>query len=224
MAAKTAAKTLFTAEHPGLWVRWTVAMTLGEFAGFAIPAVAGALAVTVFPNEAGLSGRLALAGVMVAAGTLEGSVLGWAQAQVLRRCLPGLPVHQWTLSTAAGAALAWAIGMLPSTYGDPATLPPLVLVVGVALLVPVLLCSLGGAQWLVLRRHLSAAGHWVWISAVAWLGGLAVVFAGMSVTQAGDPVWKLIAIAAGSGLLMGATAAALSGAGLVWLLRRAHPA
>ena len=45
----------------------------------------------------------------------------------------------------------------------------------------------------------------------------------MSLTQAGDPVWRLIGIAAISGLLMGATAAAVSGVGLVWLLKRATP-
>ena len=148
-------------------------------------------------------------------------MLGLAQSLVLRRYLPAFPWRQWILVTAAGAALAWAIGMLPSTLGDPAALPPIALWLGVAVLGPVLLFSLGAVQWLVLRRILANAAHWIWLSALVWLAGLAVVFAGMSVTQAGDPVWRLIGIAATSGLLMGATAAAVSGTGLVWLLARA---
>ncbi len=203
-----------------VWARWTAGMTLGEFVGFAIPAVVGALAVQRFPDAAGPGARMAVALLLVGAGTLEGCVLGFAQALVLRRYLPGFLMRPWILATAAGAALAWAIGMLPSTVGDPTALPPLVLWLGVAVLGPVLLVSLGAAQWLVLRRQLAYAANWIWLSAVAWLAGLAVVFAGMSLTQAGDPTWRLITIAAISGLLMGATAAAVSGAGLVWLLAR----
>jgi hypothetical protein len=203
-----------------VWARWTVFMTLGEFVGFAIPAVVGALAVQRFPDSAGSGARVAVALLLVGAGTLEGCVLGFAQGLVLKRYLPGFLTRQWILATAAGAALAWAIGMLPSTIGDPTTLPPIVLWLGVAILGPVLLVSLGAAQWLVLRRQLAYAANWIWLSALAWLAGLAVVFAGMSLTQAGDPTWRLIAIAAISGLLMGATAAAVSGAGLVWLLAR----
>jgi hypothetical protein len=207
-----------------VWARWTAAMTWGEFAGFAIPAVVGALAAQHFPDEAGPGPRLAVAALLVAAGTLEGAVLGFAQALVLRHYVPGFSAGQWMLATAAGAALAWAIGMLPSTLGDPTALPPIVLWLGVAILGPMLLVSLGIAQWMVLRRHLAHAAHWIWISALAWLAGLAVVFGGMSLTQAGDPLWRLISIAAVSGWLMGATAAAVSGCGLAWLLNRAsHP-
>ena len=95
------------------------------------------------------------------------------------------------LATAAGAALAWTIGMLPSTLGDPSALPPVVIGLGLAVLGPMLLVSLGAAQWLVLRRQLAQAADWIWLSALAWLAGLAVVFPSMSLTQAGDPLWRL---------------------------------
>lgn len=202
------------------WRDWFVAMTTGEFLGFGIPALAGAVGVQFFSDSAGAGARVALAVLMVAAGSLEGAVLGLAQALALRRYLPGLSVRRWVGATSAAAALAWAIGMLPSTLGDPTTLPPVLLWTGVALLGPLLLCSLGLAQWWVLRRHLAHAAAWVWISALAWLAGLAVVMLGMSLTQPGDSVGRLIAIAAFSGLLMGATAAAVSGWGLARLLRR----
>jgi len=53
-----------------VWRRWTVATTLGEFAAFSVPGVAGALAWGLGFPAAGLFG------VMVLAGTAEGAVLG----------------------------------------------------------------------------------------------------------------------------------------------------
>lgn len=206
-----------------IWARWTAWMTAGEFVGFGIPAVAGAVGVQLFPDSGGLGARIALATLLVIAGSLEGAVLGLAQAWALRRWLPNLSVRAWAAATAGAAALAWAIGMLPSSVGDPTVLPLPLLIAGAVVLGPVLLCSLGAAQWVVLRRHVAGAGHWVWMSAAAWLAGLTVVMAGMSLTQAGDPLWRLVVIAAASGLLMGATAAAVSGAGLAWLLRQTMP-
>jgi hypothetical protein len=51
------------------------------------------------------------------AGAVEGAVLGTAQAD----CLYGwgmLPVrHRWIAATCVGAAVAWSLGMLPSTLG-----------------------------------------------------------------------------------------------------------
>ena len=57
--------------------------------------------------------------------------------------------------------------MLPNTLGDPTALPPMVLWLGVAVLGPVRLVSLGAVQWLVLRRQLANAADWIWLSALA---------------------------------------------------------
>ena len=53
--------------------------------------------------------------LLVLAGVGEGAVLGWAQSRMLRRELPRLGTGDWVGATAAGAAAAWTIGMLPST-------------------------------------------------------------------------------------------------------------
>ena len=49
---------------------------------------------------------------MVAAGTGEGAVLGWAQSRALRHDLPGLRPRDWVAAPAAGAALAWVAGLV----------------------------------------------------------------------------------------------------------------
>lgn len=91
--------------------RWVMATTCGELAGFAIPAIVGAAAASADIGEG------ASMAVLVLAGVGEGTVLGWAQSRMLRRELPELRTGSWIRATAAGAAVAWALGMLPSTLG-----------------------------------------------------------------------------------------------------------
>jgi hypothetical protein len=194
-----------------LWARWTLATTLGEAVGFAVPAAVGVLAYALaFPD-----GTLVL--LAVAAGAGEGAILGFAQSRVLRRELFGLPPRRWVAATAAAAALGWAVGMPLGVYG--ASLPLPLLVPALVLAGVVLLGAVGGAQWLVLRRHVARAGPWVPANALAWLLGLAVAFAGMSLLREGDPAAVVLAVGVGSGLGMGFVVAAVTGFALVRLLR-----
>src|SRR6188472_2493967 len=85
------------AHTQSLWRRWTLAMTAGELLGFAVPALVGALAV-----GRGM-GEVATAAALVAAGVMEGAVLGWAQWMVLRRWIQGLGWKEWVGATAAAA-------------------------------------------------------------------------------------------------------------------------
>jgi hypothetical protein len=194
--------------------RWVRATTIGELAGFTIPALVGAVVAVV-----GTQPAAALA-MLVLAGTGEGAVLGWAQSRALRRDLPRLSARSWVTATAAGAALAWAIGMVPSTFYDTlSTLPAPVLA---ALAVPAglaLLATIGVAQWTVLRRHVARAGVWVAANALGWLAGLVVVFAAIGVAPAGSPVLVVLCGVLG-GLGMGLTMALVTGAFLVRLLER----
>lgn len=68
----------------------------------------------------------------------------------------------WTLATAGGMLL----GLLPSI--------PLVNVLnlGIAqITVPVLTGTvIGFAQWLVLRRYVTASTHWIWADGISWAG------------------------------------------------------
>ena len=167
--------------------RWVVATTCGELAGFAIPAIVGATAASA---DVGQSALMAL---LVVAGVGEGTVLGWAQSRMLRRELPELRTGDWIRATAAGAAVAWSIGMLPSTFSRQflELWPPLLVVLGVLAGV-VLLATIGSAQWLVLRRHVDRSGSWVVANALAWVAGLVVVFAAIGIAPGGSPI--LIAV------------------------------
>lgn len=159
-------------------------VTATEFIGFIAPALAGGTT----------TGTAALA--LLAAGAVEGAMLGWGQATVLRGVLPGLRRPQWIIFTAAGAVVAYLTGLTPSTAHD-AGLPlalfiPVVVVAGV-----VLLLSPGVGQWLVLRHLVQHAERWVFATAGAWMLGLAV-FLGftMPLWQSGQP--PLIVTTAGS--------------------------
>jgi hypothetical protein len=92
--------------------RWVVATTFGELAGFTIPAVVGAAA-----TSAGVRQSVSVV-LLVLAGVGEGTVLGWSQSRMLGRELPRLRTSDWVIATAAGAGVAWSIGMLPSTFSQ----------------------------------------------------------------------------------------------------------
>jgi hypothetical protein len=198
------------------WRRWVVAVTAGEIVGFAAPSVAGAVAFLLDLPDA------AMIAFVVPAGGVEGAVLGFAQWLVLRGELPALSRADWVRATAAAAMVAWAIGASLGAYGgssDPNVV--LLVVLGVPLAI-VLLCSLGFAQWLVLRRHIDRAGWWVPANVVAWGVGVTVAIAAMSPMEEGDPAALLVALGVVAGALMGLVVSALTGGAMVWLLRRSH--
>ncbi|MDQ1652851.1 MAG: hypothetical protein QOI35_2051 [Cryptosporangiaceae bacterium] len=190
---------------------WTV--TAAETVGFAVPACAGAA-------MAGASPAVSLA-ALVAAGAAEGALLGAGQAVVLRQALPGLPARAWIGVTAAAAALAYLIGLIPSTAGPAlAAVPRPALVPAAAVLGTALLASIGTAQWLVLRRHAPRAATWIATTAAAWSVGLAAFLGfAMPLWQPGQAIGAVVAIGVGGGLLMAVTTSAITGHALRRLLR-----
>ncbi|MEU7143945.1 hypothetical protein ABZ942_31190 [Nocardia sp. NPDC046473] len=199
--------------YHGLWRRWCTSVTLGELLGFAAPAVVGALVRDAAPATAAVA--------LLAAGAVEGTVLGWFQARVLRSVVPGLRSGAWILATAIGAVLAWSIGVIPVLAGDSlGNWPPAVLIPAAVVGGTVILLSIGVTQWSVLRHRLNHAGQWIWATALAWSAGL------LAFTAFTTPLWQpgqstllVTAIGIGGGLLMAATMAAITGAFLLRILR-----
>jgi hypothetical protein len=198
------------------WRRWVGATTVGELVGFLVPVAAVSAGADRAPGPL----RLLL---VVMAGAGEGAVLGWAQSRVLRPLLPGLSTTAWTARTAAAAALAWALGLGPSSLG--AVFDDWAPAVRVAVAVPagaLLLLSIGTAQWTVLRRVLPGSARWIGWTSAGWLAGLAV-FLGVAppLWHAGQDLVLVAAIGVLGGVGMAATMAAVTGWGLVRLLRAA---
>jgi hypothetical protein len=191
-----------------LFGRWFRTVTAGEFLGFCVPAVTGAL-------TARASVAISLPAIL-AAGAVEGTMLGLAQAAVLRKALAHFPVRWWTLATAAAAVVAYTIGMVPTLP----SVPSVALIVAAPLLGGALLASIGTAQWLVLRTIVPRSASWIVTTALAWLAGLAV-FLGFATPlwRPGQPLPLTVAIGAAGGLLMAAVTSAVTGLALRRLLR-----
>jgi hypothetical protein len=168
----------------------------------------------------GIESALAAALLAIALGTfLEGVAVGALQELALRRRLARLPWGAWTTATAIGAAVAWALGMVPSTVialtsaAEPVSQPPtepaavtqLLLAAGLGIVTGP---TLGFAQWTVLRRVVDRAGRWLWANAVAWSIGMPLIVLGMdSVPWGGHPlvvVCWIYALCGAAGVAVGA--------------------
>jgi hypothetical protein len=195
---------------------WIVALTLGELVGFAIPSAAGAISLALDVPE------LALPLLLIPAGAGEGAALGFAEWVVLRRAFPGIAARTWTGLTAAVAALAWALALIPSTVSD--AFDPSVWVL-IAIWIPAspsFLLAIGGAQWIELRHHAAGAKRWIVINAIAWPVGVLMPIIALSLVPNDAPAvaWAVAGIA--GGVAMGATVGAITGRTLVKLAGEAR--
>lgn len=191
------------------WLLW---VSLGESVGFLAPVLA----------QLAFAGSPVVAPALILAGAVEGTVLGWTQATVLRSRVPALNRRRWVGATAAAAAAAWFIGLLPAEWADVwQRWPEAAQLVAGVLVAAVLLCALGFAQWFELRRHLAGAGWWIVGSAAAWGAGLAVFFAvATPLWQPGQAGALVLLIGVLAGVLMAVCMALVTGVVLHLLLRR----
>ena len=190
---------------PGFLRRWIIVVTVGEWLGFAAPALVGALL--------GAEEAVILVPALLAAGAVEGALLGAAQWLALRTELPGLPVRRWVGFTVLGAVVAYLLGLLPSTLWDPLSQWPVgAQVVFLVVVGSALLATIGTAQWVELRRHVPRAWRWIAGTAAAWGVALAV-FAVISTPlwQEGQSTLVRVGIGVFAGAVMAATMAAVTG-------------
>jgi NhaP-type Na+/H+ or K+/H+ antiporter len=173
----------------------------------------------------------ALAGILVST-LVEGTAVGLAQGRVLRRPLPRLRLRAWWAGTAAGAFVAWTLGMLPSTLiglmqqaegagaapmAEPSQALTFLLAAGLGMVAgPVL----GIGQWWVLRKHVAHAGWWIPAQSLGWAVGMPIIFQMIDWIAPGAFTATDALLAAGMLFLAGAAVGALHGLVLVRLLRQ----
>ncbi len=213
-----------------LWLRWVLANVAGEMVGLGTTALLAAYALSTGATD--LPTVLAMAAIVVVAGAvIEGTAVGTAQWLVLREPLTVLPWRAWTLATAAGAFVAWTLGMVPSTLAnigaDAGGVPPAemdsIATYGLAFVMGFLLGPvLGLPQWLVLRRYVRRAGWWVFANAVAWAPAMAIIFAGAGSVPPGGGGPVLVLVLLSTLAAAGAVVGAIHGLFLVWLLRQRY--
>ncbi len=195
-----------------LYRRWVFAFTVGELVGFGGIPVAGGVLVFWFTPEVDVGMRaIVLYTVAVIGGLGEGMVLGWFQARVLREVIIGFDARRWILFTAFAAGFAWACGMLAPTLDD---LIGLSVFEQVVIWVPssvLILFSIGTAQALAVRGLVRNAQQWVWANAVGWLLGLPWTLVLPALLPESSPVVAWIGVFVFAGVLMGATAGAVTG-------------
>ena len=211
------------------WLRWIGANVAGEVVGFGAAGTAIAALGATVDEASGPAGLLLALGMVLLAGVVEGSAVGYAQWLMLRRLLPELSRGSWVAASVAGGTLACGVGMAIGTTaadmmggaspGAASAEPPLWLILaGSAVIGIVAGALLSAVQWLVLRRSSAGAGCWVPAHSAGWALGMVVAIAGL------DPVFDseaLLVQIGGSvlvGLAMGAAAAAISGLALPPLL------
>ena len=179
-------------------LRWILAVSIGEAAGFTVAA-----GVAVLTIMAGLDDPARLV-LVIAAGALEGTSLAIGQYAGMRVDRP--PAGRWISATAVAAAFAWTLGMLPSTLGIDLASPWTLLVVAIGAVL--LLVSIPLAQWLVLSRPRTTS--WVPVNAVAWLVSILWTFAPSPFIDERSPLPLVVALYVAAGVLMAVTFACLT--------------
>lgn len=187
-----------------IYREWVKTVTAGEFLGFLVPTVAGVMSVALEFSQ------LAQMVTLVLAGLGEGALLGYFQSRVLAKYIKGFKRVAWVKATVAGAGLAWAIGMFPSTVGDKLSSVPVWLLIPFGIILGcILLLSIGYTQYLVFKKYIKNAYKWIWVNVVAWVGGLAAVFAIMFTAPEGT--FNTIVFSALGGLAMAFTMSVITG-------------
>jgi hypothetical protein len=178
--------------------RWILAVSVGEGVGFTL-----ATTLAILGLVAGIDGpgRLALA---IAGGALEGAALASGQYLGMRARRPA--AWRWIGATALAAALAWALGMMPSTLGMDLREPVVLIALGVGGIV--LLTSIPVAQWLVLARP--GTFRWVPVNTGAWLVAILWTFAPSPFIHEQSPIIVVATLYVLAGVLMAVTFASLT--------------
>lgn len=206
--------------------KWVVANSLAELLGLGSMGAIGYGVVTWAGEPHGLA-VVGFSTLLVALGGFEGWVVGIAQSWVLRLRLP--QIQGWVRATVIGAVVAWLLGMMPSTLmsftaagveTQSPEISPLSRLVAASIMGLITGPVLAFFQWRRLRRYVTGkSGWWLPANAAAWGLAMPIIFFGIH-TGATEYRGAATVVAISTSILAaGATAGAVQGAALVWMLK-----
>ena len=159
-------------------------------------------------------------GVMLFAGAIEGSILGFFQWRILRQKLQEIKAKHWVGATAIIAITGWFLGMLPTLFifsdttdaSAPPVDPPMIILLFFGVLMGLVLGAFFGfGQWLVLRSFSSRAKIWVKANALGWMLGMFWIFLGASIPTIESSKTFIIVCAATGGIMAGISLGLVTG-------------
>jgi uncharacterized membrane protein YidH (DUF202 family) len=158
--------------------------------------------------------------VMLVAGAVEGSILGYLQWKVLVKHFRKLTAWSWIRNTVAVSMLGWGIGMLVSFFaanGQGSEQEPTLIVFLLAAGAMGLSLGLlfGLFQYWVLRKHSKEAFSWIWTNALGWMLGMIFIFLAASLPTEITPIPMIIGIGAAGGILAGLSVGVITGLALL---------
>jgi hypothetical protein len=203
------------AHNPTIRTIWPVACSFAEFGSIALAALWWVAMDLIEPSPTTATAKVAMILAKGAAGAIEGIILGYVQATVLRRDYPLLLRRGWVVATTALAVIGWLLGSAPSILiaADPASVsPPFEPSLGMTALFAtgfglILGALFGAAQWLVFRLAAHGAAWWILANMAGWAAALPIIYLAASI---GDGSPNPIEIAT-RGLIGGLAAGLLFG-------------
>ena len=139
------------------WLSLTVFTSSG---GFLFPAIALAFSVTE-----GWTTQRQLT-VVIAAGAVQGLLVGGGQVIALRRGPLRIPIIGWLIVTTLGFAFGWAVALVPGSVFRPAG-QDISVIVGVIALVLLVILIVPIVQSLLLMRRVRDAWRWILIMGIS---------------------------------------------------------
>ena len=213
-------------------LRWTLNCAAGELLGIGFAGLLAFLANTTFGEPESLFAKLNVLLLMLMAGFIEGSLLGYFQWRVLKEKFSKLPMRVWMEWTIAVAVLGWFLGMLPSLFFIPANPDPSMQSGGIDFDNPwifvLLSVSMGlilGAvfglfQWFALRKYAEKAEVWILANALGWGVGLGWIFLFASLPDENSGIFFTVFVGAIGGILAGLSIGAITGLFLLRIKKR----
>ena len=203
-------------------LHWIIANAFGELVGLGFAGLVMLAMVRSAPPNPTILDALANVSSIVIFGAFEGAVVGYAQWLVLRSHI-AVPKWVWVGATTLAAAIAWLLGLLPTTIVNisPMVVPSVrqlfFLSMGFGFVSGVVLAS--GQTW-VLRRFSTAAGWWLPANGTAWAVAMPIIFFSAALPTAQTPLSVVIALLLTTVFIAGAVASAIQGPFLLMILNR----